>query len=314
NHAFSVVSTSEQTYKGVGFLLIHATVPADFQSASENWCRDYQNLCAEYDKRPTGTGLDGTLGWDMSWNTRAGSCVTGYGSDPYINNVLGDESQSPTEDIKAMVVRALGVQDSYAYGRCFGFLYCDPGECHRDLAGISFSLHSTYAAVNDPGHDRTVFTVCTGKLGNDACKTANGGCADVCIHTQIGTRCLCTQPGFRLMADGRGCEGERPYKCDRCGYAAAQKGTLDNHIAARHTGDKPFMCGECGYRTARKSSLSGHLRTHTGEKPYKCDQCGYSAANKSTLKNHLVIYTGVKPYIYGECGYRAAQQLVCPTI
>eukprot|EP00058_Branchiostoma_floridae_P019575 XP_002605065.1 hypothetical protein BRAFLDRAFT_124137 [Branchiostoma floridae] len=202
NHAFSVVSTSEQTYKGISFLVIEATVPADFVSASENWCRDYQNLCAQYNKRPTGTGLDGTLGtWDMTFNTASGRCVTEYGSDPYINNALG---RSPSNAVKALVVSTFPVQESYAHGRSFGFLYCD-NHCHRDLETSAFGLHDTYYAYSS--NDHTVFTVCTGKLGNDACKTANGGCADVCIHTQIGTRCLCTQPGFRLMADGRGCEG-----------------------------------------------------------------------------------------------------------
>eukprot|EP00058_Branchiostoma_floridae_P008373 XP_002593861.1 hypothetical protein BRAFLDRAFT_75679 [Branchiostoma floridae] len=68
NHAFEVLRTANQTYKGsdfisqeyegVDFLVIEAKLPADGLSATENWCRDYQNLCAEYGRRPTGCGED----------------------------------------------------------------------------------------------------------------------------------------------------------------------------------------------------------------------------------------------------------------
>ncbi|XP_035694600.1 zinc finger protein 248-like [Branchiostoma floridae] len=90
---------------------------------------------------------------------------------------------------------------------------------------------------------------------------------------------------------------------------AAQKISLDFHIASRHSGANPHMCGKCGYSTHLKSNLNNHMRTHMGVKPYKCDQCDFSSAHKSQkchLDQHLAKHMGEKPYMCGECGYRTA--------
>ncbi|KAI8499045.1 carbohydrate binding [Branchiostoma belcheri] len=60
NHAFEVIRTANQQYLGVDFFAIEAKLPADGLSATSEWCRDYQNLCAEYGLRPTGCGADQT--------------------------------------------------------------------------------------------------------------------------------------------------------------------------------------------------------------------------------------------------------------
>jgi len=70
------------------------------------------------------------------------------------------------------------------------------------------------------------------------------------------------------------------------------------HSAEKHykcSGEKPFKCDQCGYSAAFKSKLIQHQRIHSGEKPFKCDQCGYSAAVKSNLIRHKRIHSGEKP-------------------
>ncbi|XP_035686770.1 collagen alpha-1(VI) chain-like [Branchiostoma floridae] len=55
-NSFEVLRTANQQYRDVDFFVIKARLPADGLSASENWCRDYQRLCAQYGLRPTGCG------------------------------------------------------------------------------------------------------------------------------------------------------------------------------------------------------------------------------------------------------------------
>ncbi|XP_035664125.1 histone-lysine N-methyltransferase PRDM9-like [Branchiostoma floridae] len=84
----------------------------------------------------------------------------------------------------------------------------------------------------------------------------------------------------------------------QCDYSAAQKGNLDQHIAAKHS-EKPYIC-----RKSRKDDLKKHVANHTGnkpfmcvecEKPYMCGECGHRTAEKSDLARHMRTHTGEKP-------------------
>ncbi|KAL5005623.1 hypothetical protein ScPMuIL_016781 [Solemya velum] len=89
--------------------------------------------------------------------------------------------------------------------------------------------------------------------------------------------------------------GERPYKCDICGQAFSEKGTLTKHIRT-HTGERPYKCDICGQAFSEKRNLTRHIRTHTGERPYKCDICGQAFSQKGHLTKHIRTHTGERPY------------------
>lgn len=99
--------------------------------------------------------------------------------------------------------------------------------------------------------------------------------------------------------------GEKPYKCDVCGYRFALKKTLNNHVLT-HAG-KPFTCDTCGSRFSQKRYLQSHIRSHTGERPFKCETCGDRFTRKDHLQAHIRSHTGEKPFPCSHCPYRAAE-------
>ncbi|XP_078684398.1 uncharacterized protein LOC144917915 isoform X2 [Branchiostoma floridae x Branchiostoma belcheri] len=146
-HAFEVLQTGNVEYAGENFFAIEATF-SSLQSASENWCRDYQHLCASYGLRPTGCGEKSTEnGGDYD------VCRTEYNSDPYINNVF---SCPPNVRMAEAASTAFSVIASSE--RTFGFYRCRSDTCEKDISLSQESLRKISGALND----RHVFTLCSG--------------------------------------------------------------------------------------------------------------------------------------------------------
>ncbi|XP_035681150.1 uncharacterized protein LOC118419029 isoform X1 [Branchiostoma floridae] len=146
-HAFEVMQTANTVYEGEEFFAIEARLRSLY-SASENWCRDYQHLCASYGLRPTGCGEFSTeIGAEYD------ACRTEYNSDPYINSVL---SCPPNRRISEAVSMALPVFATSR--RTFGFYRCTSDNCQKNISISQESLHTTSDAQNDS----IVYTLCSG--------------------------------------------------------------------------------------------------------------------------------------------------------
>ncbi|CAH1225278.1 COL14A1 [Branchiostoma lanceolatum] len=204
DHAFEVLRTANQHYRENEFFVIKARLPADGLSVSENWCRDYQRLCAQYGLRPTGCGESHVN------HANFAKCRTEYNSDPYINNALGCH---PNGGVAAVANRAFSTGATTS--NSFGFSQCHPSYCKRRISQSRNGLY--YTATSG-----IVYTVCKGSA--DACTNyvlpngtmrspcVNGDCVDG-GYNNTGRFCKCNS-GYGGNNCERDVDGCSPNPCD----------------------------------------------------------------------------------------------------
>ena len=137
------------TSNGYGFLLLEVRVPTDGLSRSSNWCFDYQYLCEDYNRRPTGCGES------YREDITHGDCRRNYNSDMDIGNTLG----CGPSDVIAYLARAAfpDARLSINFYNAFGFYSCASSHCSKSLSQSQYAL--TY--MRDFRIKGTVFyTVC----------------------------------------------------------------------------------------------------------------------------------------------------------
>ena len=111
------------TYNGYDFLALEVRVPTDGRSASSNWCYDYQYMCNEFHRKPTGCGV-------TYINTSPYSeCRIKYNSDMNIGDVL---NCNPSDHIAAVANIAFPNSSPKAEAsKSFGFHTCN--SCSKTL-------------------------------------------------------------------------------------------------------------------------------------------------------------------------------------
>lgn len=133
---------------------------------------------------------------------------------------------------------------------------------------------------------------------------------------------------------------KRDFTCDRCGYGASTKESLNlhmrsvhlepvvrkfacnlcdsvlssqfsmrEHMAATHGTERPYVCERCGKDFPTKVRLQSHIRVHLfgsqlsmSQRRYGCDLCGKDFKKKQTLRDHLAVHTGIKNEACEVCG------------
>ena len=138
------------TSNGYGFLLLEVRVPADGLSRSSNWCFDYQYLCEDFHRRPTGCG--------EIWRASSGykECHSIYNSDMDIGYTL---HCNPSLAIANLVVKAFPnpISQTNLWKYSFGFHKCRSQDCSVNLTDSRNALYST--AAFEERHF-TFYTVC----------------------------------------------------------------------------------------------------------------------------------------------------------
>ena len=72
-------------------------------------------------------------------------------------------------------------------------------------------------------------------------------------------------------------EGVKPFQCDACDKAYANRSNLDQHIKSVHIAEKKYRCDQCVMGFTTKQYLKRHIKTvHTTERPFPCGVCDQS--------------------------------------
>ena len=83
-------------------------------------------------------------------------------------------------------------------------------------------------------------------------------------------------------------EGEKPYKCEFCDYASAQKGNVKKHINEVHEKGESFQCESCSSKFYRKRQFKIHMRTvHEGKRDYNCTLCSSAFKHNKDRRKHF---------------------------
>ena len=151
NNSFHVLRTKLVTYKGFQFLVLEVRVPASGVSMNDNWCLDYQYLCASFNKRPTGCGQSWT------YNHPYSSCRDKYNSDMNIGNVLSCNPTSKIAEIANTAFPDLN-RPVVKFKNAFGFHTCKPIDCQQTIRGSDMGL--TYMRAFWESSETTFYTVC----------------------------------------------------------------------------------------------------------------------------------------------------------
>ena len=69
-------------------------------------------------------------------------------------------------------------------------------------------------------------------------------------------------------------------------------GEARGNLRKTDSGEKPNKCNQCGYKFPRAFGLRRHLEKHSGEKTNKCNQCDFTTILEGNLRAHLKTQIG----------------------
>ena len=133
---------------GYDFLVLEVLVPKDGLSKSSDWCYDYQYLCEDFHRRPTGCG--------SVWIKRPTyvECRDKYNSDMNIGYALGC---NPSDGVAALANKAFpNLSPPANITNSFGFHECV--YCNQTIQGSRLAL--TYMYDFEISNKTTFYTVC----------------------------------------------------------------------------------------------------------------------------------------------------------
>nr|XP_004226399.1 zinc finger protein OZF-like [Ciona intestinalis] len=118
---------------------------------------------------------------------------------------------------------------------------------------------------------------------------------------------MCEQEIAKFSVGQRVLSAKKTYECCFCDRKLSSKRNLRQHEYI-HTGLKPFPCQKCGLAFAQRGTLARHAMKHL-DKQFECRFCGKKLSTNSSLKVHEAIHSGIKPHVCGVCGKAYVQKV-----
>ena len=147
-----MLQSKNVTYNGYDFLVLEVRVPVDGLSKSSNWCFDYQYLCEDFHRRPTGCGT--SYAFSSTYAYRA-DCRDKYNSDMEIGDALGCNPSRHVANLTNIAFPNLS-SPAKEYKNSFAFHTCQ--NCNKTIQGSEYAL--TYMSDFWNSNVTTFNTVC----------------------------------------------------------------------------------------------------------------------------------------------------------
>ncbi len=91
-----------------------------------------------------------------------------------------------------------------------------------------------------------------------------------------------------LNSDNKEVIEDSNFRCEDCGFIAASKRDLVQHMKFHKQGPElKLYCELCSFVTDCASRLHRHHRIHSKEKPFQCGYCDYRATQKAHVLRHM---------------------------
>ena len=132
-------------YQDISYTLLKVSLNS-MMSVADNWCFEYQNLCASVGGVPTGCGSNFNGGG-------YGDCKVTYGSDGVSNSLGCNASSGVANAANNAGYGDATYQNSFAFHSCGGSCQkemCASGTCNTALSYISMDVEHGYTLCKMP--------------------------------------------------------------------------------------------------------------------------------------------------------------------
>jgi len=117
----------------------------------------------------------------------------------------------------------------------------------------------------------------------DICNFSSDKRRNVAVHVKLSKNHSVLN---RELNQFLGEDGIQYFYCKECSFVSRRKDNYQRHNTYAHTEERPFPCNKCGYAGKSKEHLQQHAKGHEQAFHFECSNCDKSMRSKESLKYH----------------------------